>query len=156
MPSNLAAIEQRLREYDLYDAEIVAHGFLRYLRDYHLLVQRLDEPPLGTFEYLFRGCMEAEYMVTLPAPAISMDERLVDPAAEDAPASAFHWSVSSASSAEEGVTLSGTTERAVRWTERLGEPMYEIVIGTNVYRLALVFSDLVIRPAAATGVSRAT
>jgi hypothetical protein len=147
--SHLSDLEHRLREHDLYDAEIVAHGFVPYLRDYRLLVDRRSEAPLGLYEYVFSGCMEARYTVTLPPFAISMDERLVDASAEDGPDDAFHWSVGSACSAEEGVTLSASSQRAAYWTERLGRPMFEIVIGTNVFELALVFHGLAIRPTGA-------
>ena len=145
-------VERRLREYDLFDGEIVAHGFLPYLRDYRLIIHRPDDAPLRVFEYVFVGCMEARYAVTLPPGAISMDARLLDPEAGDAPGGAYRWSVGSARSTQEGVTLSRTTERAAHWTARLGRPMFEIVIGTDVFELALVFHDLVIRPAAVTDV----
>ena len=45
------------------------------------------------------------------------------------------------------MTLSATSEAAAHWTRRLGHPMFEIVIGTNVYRLALIFHELVMRSA---------
>ena len=151
MSSPLSDLEHRLRQHDLYDAEIVAHGFVPYLRDYRLLVDRLSEAPLGLYEYVFTGCMEARYTVTLPPFAISMDERLVDADAEGGPDDAFRWSAGSACSAEEGVTLSASSQRASYWTERLGRSMFEIVIGTNVFELALVFHDLAIRPTGAVG-----
>jgi hypothetical protein len=149
--SSLSDIKDRLREYDLYDAEIEAHGFLPYIRDYRLLVDRLSEAPFGLYEYVFTGCMEARYTVTLPPFAISMDERLVDASAAGGPDDAFRWSAGSACSAEEGVTLSASSQRAAYWTERLGRPMFEIVIGTNVFELTLVFHDLIIRPTGAAG-----
>ena len=142
-----SAIEELLREHDLYDAEIIAHGFVPYLRDYRLLVHRLDYAPFGMFEYLFVGCMEARYVVTLPGAAISMDDRLTVADPRDAPVDGFVWSVASACSAEEGVTLTATSERAKYWRDRLGIPMSEIVVGTNVYQLTLVFHDLLIRRA---------
>ena len=137
--------DELLREYDLYDAEIIRHGFRPTMRDYVLGVWRADglaHP--GMFEYVFRGCMEARYTVTLPPGAISLDDRLLSreaSAVPDAP-DGFMWCVRSACSAEEGVTLTANSDRARSWTERLGLPMQEIVIGTNVYQLALVFHEL--------------
>ena len=142
-------VEETLRAYDLYDAEIGPHGFLPTMRDYRLVVERIDYAPLGVFHYDFLGCMEARYEITLPPDAISMDDRLLSKDfahAPDRPA-AFHWAVASACSAEEGVTYSRTSERALHWSERLGLPMHEVVIGTNVFRLALVFHNLAVQPA---------
>jgi hypothetical protein len=147
-------VEETLRAYDLYDAEIGPHGFLPTMRDYRLVVERLDEAPVGVFHYDFLGCAEARYEVTLPPEAFSMDDRLLHSrtaAAPDAPAG-FVWAVASACSAEEGVTYSATSERARHWAARLGRPMHEVVIGTNVFRFALVFHDLRVRPGAAGAV----
>ena len=141
MPSDLSDIEILLAEHELYDADIVAHGFLPYFRDYQLLVERISNPPYGLFEYTFDLCMEAHYSVTLPPSAISMDPRLIEIGAREVP-EGFVWSVGSVSSAEEGVTVSETSDRAVHWAQRLNRPMFEIEIGTNVFRLALVFHDL--------------
>ena len=143
-------VEETLRAYDLYDAEIGPHGFLPTMRDYRLVVERIDYAPFGVFHYDFRGCMEARYEVTLPPEAISMDDRLLSrdfAHAPDRPPPAFFWAVASACSAEEGVTYSHTSERARHWSVRLGLPMHEVVIGTNVFRLALVFHDLAVQPA---------
>jgi hypothetical protein len=142
-------VEETLRVYDLYDAEIGPHGFLPTMRDYRLVVERIDYAPRGVFHYDFRGCMEARYEVTLPPDATSMDDRLLSKDFAHAPDrfSAFFWAVASACSAEEGVMYSRTTERALHWSTLLGLPMHEVVIGTNVFRLALVFHDLVVQPA---------
>jgi hypothetical protein len=145
-------VEETLRAYDLYDAEIGPHGFLPTMRDYRLVVERIDNAPLGVFHYDFLGCMEARYEVTLPPHAISMDDRLLSKDFTHAPdrSPAFFWAVASACSAEEGVTYSRTTERALHWSARLGLPMHEVVISTNVFRLALVFHDLAVQPASAS------
>lgn len=146
MTSNLSDIKNLLGDHDLYDAEIVAHGFLLYLRDYQLLVERIDHPPIGLFDYTFHGCMEVRYTVTLPPGAVSMDPRLIEVGATDVPAG-FAWSVGSVCSTEEGVAVSESSDRAMHWAKRLGRPMFEIDIGTNVFALALVFHDLTIRRA---------
>jgi hypothetical protein len=119
------------------------------MRDYRLVVERISVAPFGVFHYDFRGCMEAQYEVTLPPDAISMDDRLLSRDFAHAPdrPPAFFWAVASACSTEEGVTYSRTAERAVHWSARLGLPMHEVVIGTNVFRLALVFHDLAVVPA---------
>ena len=142
-------VEETLRAFDLYDAEIGPHGFLPTMRDYRLVVERIDHPPRGVFRYDFLGCMEARYEVTLPPEAISMDDRLLSKEFAHAPdrPPAFFWAVASACSAEEGITYSRTSERALYWSARLALPMHEMVIGTNVFRLALVFHDLAVQPA---------
>jgi hypothetical protein len=140
-------VEETLRAYDLYDAEIGPHGFLPTMRDYRLVVERIDYAPVGVFHYDFLGCMEAHYEVTLPPYAISMDDRLLSKDFAHAPDGAFFWAIASACSAEEGMTYSRTTERALYWSKRLGLTMHEVVIGTNVFRLALVFHDLAVQPA---------
>jgi hypothetical protein len=141
------SVEETLRAFNLYDADISLHGFLPTMRDYRLVVYRLADQPLGLFNYDFRGCVEARYELTLPRGAFSMDDRLLDPDAASAPDAplGFQWSAAGATSAEEGVTYSSTSDRARAWTDRLGIPMHEVIIGTNVYRLELVFHDLTVQ-----------
>lgn len=124
------------------------------MREYRRVVSHIDYAPFGTFNYDFRGCVEARYEVTPPSGAFSMDDRLLDPLATDLP-EGFQWPVASACSAEEGVTYTRTSARTEGRTERLGIPMHEAVIGTNVFRLALVFHDLNI-PLAVRGGSRSS
>jgi hypothetical protein len=142
-------VEETLRAHDLYDAEIGPQGFLPTMRDYRLVVERFDSGPAALFHYDFLGCMEARYEVTLPPDAVSMDDRLLSQDTANAPDAppAFVWAVASACSSEEGVMYSHTSARAVHWTARLGIPMHEVVIGSNVFRLALVFHRLSVQSA---------
>ncbi len=61
---------------------------------------------------------------------------------EKAPAG-FMWGVKSAE-AYPGWTYVADSERAAIWSKKMGLPMHEIVIETNVYKLSLVFHALVV------------
>jgi hypothetical protein len=145
------SVKDTLQAWDLYDAEIGPHGFRPTMREYVVRVERIDTPPTGVFDYVFVGCMELRYTVTLRPEAISLDDRLLDREATGGPdvPEGFAWAVASASSSEEGVRLTTTSDRARHWASQLRVPMHEITIGTNVFDLTLVFHDLHVEPVAA-------
>lgn len=139
--THVGVISRTLAEHDLYDTEIVSHGFVPQMRDYRLVVERFEGTVAGRYVYTFRGCVEVAYCLTLPPDAVSLDDSLLDATSAAMPASAFQWHAATAC-VDGAATLAADSPRAVSWTARLGQPMAEVSIETNVYRLSLVFHDL--------------
>jgi hypothetical protein len=139
------SVEEMLKIYDLFDNSILKHGFTAYMRDYQIVAELLSGEHQGIFSYLFRGCVEAHYESSIPEGAFLMDDALIDcenMQSENVPAG-FIWSVKSAE-AYPGCTYVANSERAVTWSKKIGLPMHEVEIETNVYNLSLVFHDLVV------------
>ena len=138
-------VEETLKTFDLFDNSILRHGFTTYMRDYQIVAEMFYGENWGVYTYLFRGCVEAHYESSLPEGAFLMDDVLLDlerTQSEDAPAG-FVWGVNSAE-AYPGWTYVVGSERAAIWSKKTGLPMHEVMIETNVYKLSLVFNDLVV------------
>jgi hypothetical protein len=134
-----------LAAHDLYDREILAHGFYPNMRDYFLLVGDFGRTPTHYWEYTFRGCVEAGYRLTLKPDSISFDDSLLRlDSAGSVPG--FVWGVRSACSAEEGWECSNEEPTARAWAKRLSVPIWYSRIGTNVYELKLWFFALQVEP----------
>jgi hypothetical protein len=139
------SVEETLKTCDLFDNSILRHGFTAYMRDYQIVAEIFYGENRGVYSYLFRGCVEAHYESSIPEGAFLMDDALLDlerARAEDAPAG-FVWGVNSAE-AYPGWTYVAGAGRAAVWSKKTGLPMHEVVIETNVYKLSLVFHDLVV------------
>ncbi len=140
------SLEALLAEYDIFDNAILSHGFTDYNRDY-LIVAELGYGggPKGTYNLLFRGCVEAHYQSAIPREGWSLNDVLLDydqwQAAEQS--DGYVWAVCYAD-AYPGWKLVVPSERAERWGQELGIAMRELLIETNVFRLQLVFHDLTV------------
>lgn len=129
-----------LQRLDLYDYDILHHGFLSTMRDYMLVVA---PPSSGSpLTMVFEGCVEARYTSAIPPDAFSMDDRLLELSRFEASeiAGYFVWGVQFA--VIESWQCADDTERALYWTDYYGLPMQECHIETNVYLLDLVFHQL--------------
>ena len=143
----MLTVRELLEREDFSDADVLHHGFVDYMRDYELLIGARDGPPhTDLHRYLFVGCAEALCETTLP-PAVFV-ESLGDASVEAGPDSpdrdlpkGFIWGVRWAA-AYPGLTYVAGGERARHWTARLGRPMHELLLRTNVYSLRLVFADV--------------
>ena len=140
------SVEETLKTYDLFDNAIVSHGFTPYMRDYRIVAELFHGGHLGLHTYLFRGCVEAHYESSLPEGAFLMDDVLLDleraQTEEDAP-DGFIWGTNHADAYPGWAYVAGS-ERAAAWARKTGLPMHEVVIETNVYKLSLVFNNLVV------------
>jgi len=142
-------LQNVLNEWNIFDRAITRHGFTPYNRDY-----RIEIAPEGAgegVEYMFRGCVEAHYenrVVPTAYPAF-MDDRFIDHHTWEAAGhpQGFVWSVNFAE-AYPGWKYVENSERATSWSHKLGLPMHEVRIETNIYLLTLVFHDLTVRPLA--------
>lgn len=151
----MAPILEVLREWDFFDMPILRHGFRPNNRDYYLDVAVIDPgKEERRFTIVFRACMECRYRCVLPL--VGEDRSILDDAfadvdrweAADYPLGYVwvDWAI-----AHPGLQLIDGSERAAEWSLRTRLPMHEIEIETNVYRLSLVFHDVVVEQPAAPG-----
>jgi hypothetical protein len=145
-------VRETLARYDFFDQEIVEHGFTRYNRDYRVVAEMYGEAGAGrpiqhltTYTFLFRGCVEADYVSVVPPGGFSMDDVFID---YDRWVTAgtpdgFVWGVNSAT-AYPGLHYVEDSSRAAAWANRLRLSMHEVAIKTNTYVLTLVFHDVTV------------
>jgi hypothetical protein len=140
---NIDEMRKALKE-PLYDSAIVRHGFAPFLRDYDVVAQ------INQYQFLYRfsHCTSAWVTTAMADPfwKESWDDLYTDRAAwESAGAPSGHVWGACYSLAYPGATYVENSELAREWTLRLGKPMHEVRIETNVHNLGLVFHDLIVR-----------
>ena len=139
------SMKQRLEAHSFFDAAIIRHGFVDYMRDYEVLVTGLRPAHTDWHRYHFVGCAEARVVTALKpegfAESMPDDNVLSGPEypEKEVPAG-FIWGVRW-SCAYPGLSYIDDSPTAHDWSRRLGIPMHEVVIETNVFRLSLIFHD---------------
>lgn len=140
-------VEETLKLYDLSDNAVRSHGFTDYHRDYQIVAELGigDELP-GKFVFLFRGCVEVEYKLTLPENGFSVDDVFIDYEQWEAAGSpeGYVWGVKWAC-AYPGWKYVLDSGRAAVWAEKFKAEMHEVLIETNAFALRLIFHDLAVR-----------
>lgn len=143
----MLTVRELLEREDFFDAAIIRHGFVDYMRDYELIVGARNGPPnTDVHRYLFVGCVEAAYETALSPESFvgSLPDDFVlsgpDYPDKDDPRG-FIWGVRWAG-VYPGLAYLPDGERAKEWSTRLGRLMHEITLETNAYTLRLVFADL--------------
>jgi hypothetical protein len=141
----MATVKQRLEANSFFDAAIVRHGFVDYMRDYELLVSGREPPHTDWHRYQFVGCVEARTVTALKPEyfVASLPDDFVYsgpdyPEKDDPPG--FIWGVRF-SSAYPGLTYVDESAKVREWSARLGVPMHEVLIDTEAFQLSLVFHD---------------
>ena len=140
------SVRATLEAHDLFDNTIYNHVFTDYMRDYQLLAYlHVGAGSPGTYTYLFQGCVEVVYESCLPTEAFSMDELFLDYQQWKSAGSpsGFVWGVKYAT-VYPGWKYVEPSPRAAQWTQRLKIPLHEVIVETNVYRLSLIFHDLIV------------
>lgn len=143
----MLTVRELIEREDFFDAAILRHGFVDYMRDYEVIVASRNGPPYSdVHRYLFVGCAEALCRTALTPDGFVRclpDDFVLSgpdyPAKDDPPG--FVWGVRWAA-AYPGLRYLADGERAREWTARLGRPMHEVLLETNAYALRLVFADL--------------
>jgi hypothetical protein len=125
----------------LFDAAIIRHGFVPYLRDYEIVVQIFERQ----FVFRFSHCVSVavETSVRDNVWRESWDDLFINNDAwEKAGApEGYLWAVAN-SLAYPGPSFVEETERAHIWSRRLGKHMWEVKIRTNAHNIELIFHDL--------------
>jgi hypothetical protein len=144
------SVRETLGECSFFDQAVVEHGFTVSNRDYRLVASICGQSAAGqpvqeicTYTYLFKLCVEAHYASNVLPSATLADDVFVEYDRWKAAGEpdGFVWGVNWAN-AYPGLTYIESSERAATWTERLGLPMHEVAVETNVYTLTLVFHDV--------------
>ena len=142
----MTTVRELLERESFFDAAVLKHGFADYMRDYDIIVGARNGPPnTDLHRYQFIGCVEAEY-TTKVAPNVfarSLPDDFVlsgpnYPEKEDP--DGFIWGTR-CSRAYPGLLYVHPSERAQKWSLRLGRPMHEVTLETEAFHLRLVFAD---------------
>jgi hypothetical protein len=142
----LLTVQELLQREDFFDAAILRHGFTDYMRDYEIIVGARNGPPeTDIHKYQFIGCVEVAYQSTLDGWfSRSLSDDLVLSGAdfpEKKNPPGFVWGIRYAT-AYPGLKYVENGARAEYWSKKVGRKMHEVLIGTNVYSLRLVFADV--------------
>jgi hypothetical protein len=131
--------------YDVFDNALRFHAYKPYMRDYELIVEvHVGPAEPGTYSYLFRYCVEAHIRTSVADHVYrqSLDDRLTEyDSGKDL--DGYVWGVNW-SLLYPGWTLHLPSERAARWTERVGVECHEVQIESNAYDITLIFADLLV------------
>lgn len=136
---------------EMFDNELVHHGFTNYLRDYEMVVfQSVDpNPRYGLVprhvRLLFRYCTEADVRSSVP-PGLwsqSLDDSLLDAHTVTRDSDGYVWGVQ-CQVLYPGARVIEKSKRARNWERRVGIPFHEVLIEGNAQTISLVFSDLTI------------
>ena len=131
----------------LYDGAITSHGFDPSMRDYRIEVKRWIESEEGApYTYRFTHCVFVEVASRLsPQTWVESWSTPTDLAGwEQSESGGFAWGVGWAN-VEKASVVTGS-DRARAWARQVGHDMQEAVIETQVYRLTLVYFELVVSP----------
>jgi hypothetical protein len=143
-------VKEKLDSHSFFDGAILSHGFTPYMRDYELVAEvdgTDNKEGAGRFCYRFTYCVQVGYITSLPDAGwlAAWDDVYTDYARwkQAGGPVGFVWGVAWASAYPGLVYLEGSAT-ANSWSERLGRPMHDIRIETNVFSLSLIFHDVVI------------
>jgi hypothetical protein len=132
---------------ELFDCELVHHGFTSYMRDYELIVYQSADPRSGVaprhLRFLFRCCPEASVtsMLTPETWACSLDDRLLDQHHVTMQSSGYVWGVH-AQALYPAAAVVDHSDRARWWTEQVGVPFHEVEVPANAHHIRIVFTKL--------------
>ncbi|MEU9859699.1 hypothetical protein AB0D99_02420 [Streptomyces sp. NPDC047971] len=125
---------------------VVRHGYTGRLRDYEVVVRVVTdsdarESPLR--RYLFRHCVGARCLSSVPAEVWkrALDDGTIGQEADAEPEGsawdeAWHRSP--------GAEVAPPSDAARRWSQALGIDFHDVFLRTDVYRLNLLFSELLV------------
>jgi len=136
-------IEEKLKEYDLFDQSITRHGMLECIRDYEVIGYLSGMDFDSEVQYIFKGCIKVDYKVKVAPEHYSMDDRLLDLDRQDEESypKGFIWGAKFAV-VYPGWTLKQDTDELKRLEKTYGLKFYEICFDTNAYDLTITFHDI--------------
>jgi hypothetical protein len=133
---------------ELYDKELIFHGFTPYMRDYEMVVyEPVDpNPEYGLvprhLRFLFRYCTEAT-VTSRARPAVcvrSLSDDLLKVRHVSRASTGYVWGVE-AQELYPGVTVVKGSKGAARWADQLGIAFHEVLVEANSQAIGLVFSE---------------
>jgi hypothetical protein len=136
-------IKEKLKKYDLFDQSIIRHGILDYIRDYEIIGYLSGFDFDLEIQYIFKGCIKADYKVKVDPANYSMNDALLDIEKQDSLdfPKGFIWGVRY-SAVYPGITLTEQSEELEELKHQYGISFSKIHFDTQVYDLTLIFHDL--------------
>jgi hypothetical protein len=140
----------------MIDCALTHHGYTKYLRDYEMVVyQSVDpNPKYGLvprhLRFLFRFCPEAT-VTSLVRPDVwshSLDDALIEEHKVTMDSQGFVWGVN-CQILYPGAKVVANSDKAAKWSEQIGVPLYEVRIIGNTQEIALIFSELIVEEVSA-------
>ena len=146
-------VRERLEEYGGFlDVGILQHGFAPHMRDYDVVFEALWGKAewgdaKGAYRLRFTHCPEVSARTTVADAAwreawsdVFIDFARWEAAGEpDGLVWGTRWST-----AYPGLDSIEESPRAREWSERLGQPMHEVTITTEIFELRIVFHDFTV------------
>jgi len=139
-------IKEKLEEYDLFDQSIVRHGILACIRDYEIIGHLHGRDQFLKVQYVFKGCIKADYEVRVAPEHYSMDKRLLDLDRQNEPdfPKGFIWGANY-SAVYPGWKFRQDTNELKDIERKYRLKFYEIFFETTAYNLKLIFHDIEIK-----------
>jgi hypothetical protein len=136
-------VREKLEQYDLYDQSIRRHGILDTIRDYEVIGYFCGSDYDLEVQYIFKGCVNVAYEVTVNSEHFSMDDRLLDLNRQDEPdyPDGFIWGAKHAVVCP-GWTLLQDTDELKKLEDTYKIRFYQVRFETNAYDLKLTFHDV--------------
>ena len=150
----IPTVWDKLSGFPLYDVRLVSHEFTTYLRDYTVVTEQSaadingDSYIFARYLYCFTHCVYVQISTALtdeiwhkswPDSFLEFETWRSAGSPEG-----FAWWVRS-SDAYRGFIFKPDSPLAADWTNRLSQPMHELLIETNTHNITLVFNDVHIK-----------
>jgi len=136
-------INEKLKEYDLFDQAIIRHGMLECIRDYEVIGYLSGIDFDSEVQYVFKGCIKVDYKVKVAPEHYSLDDRLLELDRQDEPdyPDGFVWGAKHAI-VYPGWTIKQDSSELKELEKTYGLKFYNIHFATNAYDLTLTFHDI--------------
>jgi hypothetical protein len=138
-------LDELLRWLPEMDFGVMEHRFANYGRDYIVLVEDCLGSNKGRHEIIFTHCVKAEYETRVRDDVWpqSWTDELIDynrwiNAGEPG---GYVWGTSW-SLAYPGIRANRDSAEAAEWSRRIGKPMYETTLETDLFFLRLIFHSI--------------
>lgn len=135
---------------DVFDHQVLFHGFTDYMRDYEMIVYLSSAPtsriPHEQRRLLFKYCVQATVETTLGESTWkdSWDDRFIDYDTGSKlyeTARGYIWGVKW-QELYPGLKLISPSPEAQRWSQQLNRPFYQAEAYLNAHHITLIYSDL--------------
>jgi hypothetical protein len=140
------AIKEKISKLDLSDAGILGHGFMPYRRDYYADYE-IGGPTLhaGRYRCIFTHCVSALIQTSVHAKIwrTSWGDEFIDYKKwlESGEPEGFVWGTNW-SLGYPGLSYIEGSKPAALWGKKLEREMHEVILGTDAFRLQLLFHNI--------------
>jgi hypothetical protein len=132
---------------ELFDRQLMFHGFTNHMRDYELVIFESVDPRSGFLprhrRFLFRFCTEASVRSNVSAATwgSSTSDELLANSHVTMEETGYVWGVRG-QEIYPGASIIPDSSRSSNWEHASGLKCWEVLIEANAHIITLVFSDL--------------